>query len=292
MPFARWRPRARRRAPCSLARAQQANVTSWPTPARPGPRPSSGSCYDPVAAWPSTLFWSYNPSGAPPQFANASVVTNGDAAAIGKWRASCNIDAAYAGTTTDNPEHSVLDAENGPQPDQINVLGWRPTPAGIAGYTVGYSALSRTALADHRRGRRHRSRRSCRRSTSSSACCVHEFGHVIGVNHSQFDDTLMSGPPYSNYNTLNTLATDDIRGCRCLYGAPTGVSTGLLCSIPPVVDFGEITAGESSQRSIQLVEQRQRVDLDRRTPSAGAAYATSGCGAGTTLFPGARARCR
>ena len=85
--------------------------------------------FDPIAAWPSTLFWNYNPAGAPPHFADPAIVASAMQSAIGKWRTACDIDAAYAGVTAVDPENSVLDQENGPQPDQVNVLGWRPTPA-------------------------------------------------------------------------------------------------------------------------------------------------------------------
>jgi hypothetical protein len=242
--------------------------------------------YDPLAAWPSTLFWSYNPAGAPAQFANASVVANAMQTAISKWQAVCNVPAAYAGTTGVDPEHAVLDAENGPQPDQINVVGWRPTPAGIAGYTIGYSQpaaegawpivdadviVDPTKLPD---------------ASTLERLLVHEFGHVIGLNHSQFDGTLMSGPPYSNYNTLDSIATDDIRGCRCLYGPPPGQSTGLLCTIPPVLDFGQATAGTSTQQSIQLKNNGNASITISGITSASGAYVANGCGAGTTLVPG------
>ena len=242
--------------------------------------------FDPIAAWPSTLFWNYNPAGAPPQFADPSIVASAMQSAIGKWRTACNIDAAYAGVTAVDPENSVLDQENGPQPDQVNVLGWRPTPAGISGYTVGYSAwvpegippiIDADVVIDPTK---------LPAFDQLERLLVHEFGHVLGVNHSQFDATLMSGPPYSNYNALSTLTPDDVRGCRCLYGPPPGVSTGLLCSIPPVVDFAQLTVGASAQRSIQLAN-NGNASISIGSVTAGAAYTVSGCGTGTTLSPGA-----
>jgi hypothetical protein len=206
--------------------------------------------------------------------------------AISKWRAACNVDAAYAGTTSVDPEHAVLDSENGPQPDQINVVGWRATPSGIAGYTVGYSqpaasgewpiidadvVVDPTKLPD---------------AGTLERLLVHEFGHVIGLNHSQFDATLMSGPPYSTYNTLDALSTDDVRGCQCLYGPPPGQSAGLLCSIPPVLDFGQITVGEAPQQAIQLKNNGNASITISGVTSANPAYQSTGCGAGTTLVPG------
>ncbi|HEY8242707.1 MAG TPA: choice-of-anchor D domain-containing protein [Casimicrobiaceae bacterium] len=242
--------------------------------------------YDPLAAWPSTLFWSYNPSGAPAQFANASVVANAMQTAISKWRAVCNIDAAYAGTTSVDPEHSVLDQENGPQPDQINVVGWRPTPSGIAGYTVGYSQYAESGAWPIVDADVVVDPSKLPDAGTLERLLVHEFGHVIGLNHSQFDATLMSGPPYSNYNTLDTITTDDVRGCRCLYGPPPGQSAGLLCTIPPVLDFGQVTAGTAAQQSIQLKNNGNASVTISGITSANGAYVPNGCGAGTTLVPG------
>jgi hypothetical protein len=99
--------------------------------------------------------------------------------AISKWRAVCNVDAAYAGTTSVEPEHSILDQENGPQPDQINVVGWRPTPSGIAGYTIGYSQPAEAARGRSSTRRRRRPDKLPDAATLERLL-VHEFGHVIG----------------------------------------------------------------------------------------------------------------
>ena len=242
--------------------------------------------FDPVAAWPSTLFWSYNPSGAPGQFP-VSTVASVMQSAISKWRAVCNVDAAYAGTTTVVPENSILDQENGPQPDQVNVLGWKPTPAGIAGYTVGAASPASEGLWPIIDADVVIDPTKLPGISQLERLLLHEFGHVIGVNHSQFDSALMSGPPYSNYNALDALTNDDVRGCRCLYGPPPGQSAGLLCSIPPVIDFGQITAGETKQQVIEL-RNNGNAAITISSMTTGASYQTSGCGPGTTIVPGAQ----
>ena len=242
--------------------------------------------FDPVAAWDATVFWHYNPSGAPAQF-SVSTVAAAMQSAITKWKASCNVQAAYGGTTTVEPEHSILDAENGPQADQVNVLGWKPTPSGIAGYTVGAAAYSPDGIWPIVDGDVVIDPSKVTDVAQLERLLLHEFGHVIGVNHSQFDATLMSGPPYSNYNSLNGLTTDDVRGCRCLYGAPPGVSTGLLCTMPPILDFGQITAGTTKQQSIE-VRNNGNASITISGVTASASYQTSGCGAGTTIVPGSQ----
>ncbi|MEO8485351.1 MAG: choice-of-anchor D domain-containing protein [Betaproteobacteria bacterium] len=239
--------------------------------------------FDPVAAWPATMFWSYNPSGAPPQF-TTSVVANAMQTAIGKWGAVCNIQAAYAGVTTVAPENSILDQENGPQPDQVNVLGWRPTPSGIAGYTVGYASYAAEGMPPIIDADVVVDPSKLPAEPQLERLLLHEFGHVLGVNHSQFDGAMMSGPPYSNYNALDEITTDDIRGCRCLYGPPPGQSSGLLCSMPPIIDFGQITAGGSAQQSIQLAN-NGTASISISGVTTGAAFQVSGCAAGTTISP-------
>lgn len=253
--------------------------------------PSSGTdakfrfLYDPVASWPASVFWHYNPSGAPSHFSDASVVSSAMSLALSKWRAACNIDVAYGGTTGIAPESTVFDGENGAMPDEVNVLAWRPTPSGISGYTVGWpgpavdgmpSIIDADVVIDPSK---------IPGVSQLERLLLHELGHVLGVNHSQFDSTLMSGPPYSSYNVLGDLTTDDVRACRCLYGPPPGVSAGLLCSMPPLIDFGAITAGASSQRSIQLAN-NGNASLTIAGVSTGAEYQATGCSPGTTLLPG------
>ncbi len=56
---------------------------------------------------------------------------------------------------------------------------------------------------------------------------THEWGHALGLGHSNLDGQVMSGTPDSQYNSLTDLQPDDIRGCRCLYGMPAGAKAGI-----------------------------------------------------------------
>ena len=265
--------------------AQQHDLAVAPRPGATGDDAKFRFLFEPVAAWPATMFWSYNPAGAPAQFADPSVVAAAMQQAIARWSAACKVPAAYAGLTGTPPENTVSDGADGSMPDGVNVLGWKATPAGISGYTVAFPGYVDGGVMPIVDADVVLDPAKLPGVDQLSRLLVHEFGHAIGVSHSQFDGTLMSGPPYSEYNILDALTDDDVRACRCLYGPPNGLSKGLLCTIPPIVDFGSVVAGSSSQRTIQVANNGNAAITIGSVSALPGAYQTVGCGAGTTLLP-------
>jgi Matrixin/Abnormal spindle-like microcephaly-assoc'd, ASPM-SPD-2-Hydin len=265
----------------------QADLAVGPVPGARGDDAKFRFSFDPIAAWSATMFWHYNPAGAPAQFSDPAAVAAAMQQAIGKWAAACSVPAAYAGMTGIPPESTVGDAENGSMPDQVNVVGWKATPSGISGYTVAFPGYAESGVTPIVDADVVVDPAKLPGIAQLTRLLVHEFGHAIGVSHSQFDSTLMSGPPYSYYNTLDALTDDDVRACRCLYGPPAGVSTGLLCTIPPLVDFGNLEAGTSSQRTFQIANNGNAAITISSVAATPSAYQTSGCGPGTTLHPAA-----
>ncbi|MCE7878204.1 MAG: choice-of-anchor D domain-containing protein [Betaproteobacteria bacterium PRO3] len=269
-----------------LAQAQH-DMAVTSTPGASGDGTKFRFLFDPLAAWPASVTWNYNATGAPAAFSNASTVTSAMQQVVASWASVCNIEAVYGGPTGVAPENTVIDAENGAQPDLVNVLGWKATPAGISGYTIAHSGwteggglapiIDADIVID-----------PVKVTTGAflSRLLLHEFGHLLGVNHSQLNGTLMSGPPYSDYNSLSALTPDDIRACRCLYGAPPGVSAGVLCSAPPLLDFGTQNVGASSQKSFQIGNLGNAPVSIISVTASPSSWQASGCGAGATLGQG------
>jgi hypothetical protein len=116
---------------------------------------------------------------------------------------------------------------------------------------------------------------------------MHEWGHLLGLAHSNMNQTAMSGPPYSTYSNLAVPVDDDVRGCRCLYGPAAGQSAGLLCSLPRALAFGKVPAGATSTPTTVTLanEGNAPMTLQATTFSSGG-FLASGCSAGTVIAPG------
>ena len=56
---------------------------------------------------------------------------------------------------------------------------------------------------------------------------LHEFGHVLGIDHSNVRDVVLSGPPYTRYHDqpgYDLLQPDDIAAARALWGPPVATA--------------------------------------------------------------------
>lgn len=130
--------------------------------------------------------------------------------AIRDWKeAGCNIPLEWGGYTTVTPFWE----------DGLNTVRWEPINYPISAYVVGQAEFdtnkqrwsivhSEMVLDPNKIGNVEFLRQ----------LILHEIGHVIGLNHSQYNNTVMSGPPFSQYNNLTELTQDDIDGCIALYG--------------------------------------------------------------------------
>ena len=164
--------------------------------------------------------WRYNDSGR-----NASVIGAASAAqtiatvqaAQAQWTAACNVQFIYEGTTTAVPTPTLMSGAN---LDNISTVGWLTLSgltSGIAGVAYAGSAqplpivegdIAFTNAFSH----------------PLSATALHETGHLLGIDHSDVSNVVMSGPPLTSYALLNVLQPDDIAGCIALYGAPISTS--------------------------------------------------------------------
>lgn len=257
------------------------------------PLPSSGAgahvrpdflyLFGNAARWPGTISWSYNPSGAPAAFSSVSNAVSAIAAGSDKWADVCGVQFSYRGTTTVAPDAQI----NG-GPDFANVVGWGGLGGGVLGETSAFyspAGNSPYALVDTDIVF------SVDLVTNNAAMdrvATHEWGHALGLGHSNLNDQVMSGTPDSQYNSRTELQLDDVRGCRCLYGMPVGQKEGYTCSLPRNVDFGTVEVGSTSDA------QSVGLSNDGNAPLTIVNYFTSaaefpqpeGCTPGTTLAPG------
>ena len=239
--------------------------------------------FQPAARWPATYQWKYNAAGAPAQLDKASVVATLQAA-FDKWSAQCNVKHVYAGETS-TPQHAIDGVQ---APDYQSVIGWgalasnsamtydwwQVNAAGAGELTDADIALSVsdvTSLAELDR------------------VATHEFGHAIGLNHSNVDAAIMAGPPLTAYNMLVAPQADDIRGCRCLYGLPAGVSAPYVCQLPASVNFGTVPLNASSAPQSVVFRNSGNVPLSVDSVTIGNASfrRVAGCDPGTLVASGA-----
>ena len=250
--------------------------------APPGPPdPKFLYTFDEPVRWPGTILWKYNPSGAPAGFADTATTVARLTAALAKWSAVCAVSHSYQGTTTAAPNNTP-----GGQPDLANVVGWAPLQGNTAGVTwTWYSAPGGAPrLID---GDIILSPTLVTTNGQMDRVAVHEWGHLVGLAHSDMNQAAMSGPPYSSYNNLTALAEDDVRGCRCLYGPAAGQSAGLLCSLPRELAFGDVPVGATSGATNVTVTNSGNAPLALQASSmSSGGFNASGCAAGTTLAPG------
>ena len=104
------------------------------------------------------------------------------------------------------------------------------------------------------------------------------------------ETAVMAGPPMTGYSPLVTPQADDVRGCRCLYGLPSGMQASYVCSLPAVVDFGSATIGMTSVPQNVTFTNSGNAPLSIQTAEVGDRTQFArviGCGPGTVIAPGA-----
>jgi len=237
------------------------------------------------AKWPGALRWYYNHAGAPAEFSNAKdLVIRQIIAESAKWTAVCGVQINYIGETDVAPRTTAGGS------DGISVVGWHKPDMGISGadyvWYQTYGPNDMTLVeSDMMLDPAYVTTFDQMASTVS-----HEWGHAIGLAHSNVEGALMSGPPDSMYTNGTDLTVDDIHGCRCLYGPPAGQQAGNVCSLPEVVDFGTLTVGQTSSKSQITVTNSGNAPLvmsDIRADSGEFLVSTDGCLPGLSLAPGA-----
>ena len=235
--------------------------------------------FSPSARWKGALRWRYNPAGAPAFASDASAVVALLTKAFDKWSSQCGITYVYDGITEVAP--------NATQPDGVSVIGWGAIDPGLGAWTYAWytlegndrwifdadmtlSPLNVASLGDLDR------------------LVTHEWGHAMGLDHSDVESVLMSGPPSTHYNALVTPQADDLRGCRCQYGLPSGASAGYACAVPSKIDFGSAAVGQVSARQTVTMKNSGNAPLSIQTSTIADPQFrhAAGCTPGTVVLPG------
>ena len=177
----------------------------------------------PTTGWSGGVVnWRYNDAGRPSSIASASAMISLIQAQQAKWSAVCKVQFIYDGLSTNAP--SLVTSGSF---DNVNVIGWQGQAQPQTGETgVGWAlpepgpivegdiALNNTFNPDVGR------------------TLLHELGHFLGLQHSNVQNVVMSGPPQTSYVSLAALQADDIAGCVAFYGAPTSpVVSGTISNV-------------------------------------------------------------
>ncbi|HEY8475665.1 MAG TPA: matrixin family metalloprotease, partial [Chloroflexota bacterium] len=174
--------------------------------------------------WPErSVGWRYNPTGAPPGLSgHASAV----AAGAETW-SSAGADFTFTGGGQSSAGtgacHSTLDGEN--------TVGWAPQPGSVLAVTCTWYEMGgspRPAIEfDMEIDPEWEWTTGSPVRVDLESVAVHEFGHALGLAHSQ-DSSAVMYASYSEGSVKRELTEDDLAGLYALYGTtgePTPTNT-------------------------------------------------------------------
>jgi hypothetical protein len=244
------------------------------------PPPKYLYLFSPAARWTGPLRWRYNHAGAPAALASdkAAIVAQ-ITKSFEKWSSQCGITYVYEGETNVAPNNTA--------PDGVSVVGWGTIDPGLGAWTYAWYSQSGSnrVIFDA----------DVTLSTTSVASLsdldrlmTHEWGHAMGLDHSDTESAVMAGPPSTHYNALVTPQADDLRGCRCQYGLPPGASAAYACSLPSKIDFGSAAVGSASAAQTVTMTNSGNAPLSIQTSTVANPQFkhVAGCTPGTVVMPG------
>ena len=181
--------------------------------------------FDSGARWQNGVMeWWYNDTGRPASLTKDEVISALQRAAQ-KWHNGCGVQLSYKGTTA-TPTY---------ERDRTNVVGWQSDFV-ATGETQSYFSAQRISEADIRL---NSSPDQINNLTLLEAVATHEFGHALGLDHSNQPDSIMFADPYHASDFQLSLKGDDIKGCIALYGTTGVVASALYVSPPSQLNSGE-----------------------------------------------------
>jgi len=229
------------------------------------------------------MHWQYNHANAPAALGDKSAVIAQLQASLNKWTSQCAVTSQYDGETTLAPHGTGTS----PTSDGTTVVGWNAFDATLSGWTYDWYAdtgSGRTLIETDVT----LNPSNINSLSELDRIATHEWGHAVGLAHSNLESAIMAGPPHTYYNMLNAPQSDDIRGCRCLYGLPPGIQASYACALPQDIDFGSVPVGmQSALRSVTLTNSGNApMSLQSASVTTADFRRVSGCDPGTIVAPG------
>jgi hypothetical protein len=204
--------------------------------------------------WPESIIrWHYSTTRHP------SHITVERAVALvqqqmAKWSAVCGIRFEYLGTTTTttgdwNADKTLPVKSAGP----LNVVGFAPDPQNpahprnsVGGFPV-FDTVQYLTPGATRTGGLFLYSTGNFPEVHFQSIVNHELGHLIGIDHSNVQESIMYATPYNSPEFQLTLRQDDISACKSLYGEPKSAGTPMDYRNDAIKAVGGLTVVSNSQ---------------------------------------------
>ncbi|MBC7709382.1 MAG: choice-of-anchor D domain-containing protein [Rhizobacter sp.] len=235
-----------------------------------------------------TVRWRYNDANRATNIvSSSSAAVERIQGAMAKWTAVCNVQFVYDGSTT-----AAASLAAGAR-DRSNVIAWGALPGNTAGvaYVSASGVTGQTMAIDEAD-----MVINYQFNPTLDVMLLHEVGHMLGLEHSNQEHAVMSGPNDSpdtstTYTTLSTLQADDIAGCQALYGASsTWTAKPIAAASVAALAFANTAVGAASAtQSVTLTNTGSTALAINYTTVSGNDFAlvSTTCNAGASLPPGA-----
>ena len=242
--------------------------------------------------WVKPLVWRYNDFGRPPGISREEAIA-GLTVAAQQWTNVCNVQIQRGPDTLSAPQNNAGDLVS---PGE-NVIGWGDLSDEGNGTITGLTWTYGGASARINEIDMTLSPTRVDSLSQLTRTATHEWGHAIGLAHSNVSGAVMSGPssnfnpgvPATSYNNVSTPTPDDKQGCLCLYGpSAQAAGSGYLCNLPTFKNMGNIIIGaQSTPQPVVLTNASTTspVTINGISFSSPSYHTDGGCAPGTTLGP-------